>query len=92
MGNFRFVLNAVGGHGCDRVAKEGEALVLPRNKPDDVSDEQHRAYCPDCRIKAFVESMSASFSVNEATLWHWPVEGAEVVDDVKNGVRLKGQF
>lgn len=81
MGQFKIEITAVGGHGCDRKAKEGEALQPCKNER-----------CPDCMARAFVEDFKKSNSVEVATLTHWPGQQSEVVDDLKAGTRKKGHF
>lgn len=88
MGSYRIVIDAVGGHGCDRTATEGEALhpVAP----------QHLSSCPDCMARDFVARLKAAGQFGNtpasATLTHWPGDTGQVVDDLLNGTRLKGQF
>lgn len=81
MGNFAINIKAVGGHGCDRKAKEGEPVARCDHKG-----------CPDCAAARFVDELKAYNSVEEATLTHWPGEPSEVVDDLANGVRKSGSF
>lgn len=84
MGNFRIVIDAVGGHGCDRRATEGEALAYG---PD--------CTCPDCTAYRFVQELRAKGWFNSgggASLTHWPGESDEVVDDLLHGVRAQGRF
>ena len=88
MGDFSLSIKAVGGHGCDREAKQGESITYR-------TDPAHVAYCPDCKIRQFVESikgMLPEYGDYHATLTHWPGEPSEVVDDVLKGVRVKGAF
>lgn len=90
MGNFRIQIDAVGGHGCDRTAKPGEAL-----KPCDAPS------CPDCAARRlvadFLKTTGAYLDENAggATLTHWPADiqsGPEVVDDLVTGTRRRGSF
>jgi hypothetical protein len=85
MGNFRIVIDSVGGHGCDRAAKEGESIAYK-------DDAEHLKYCPDCSAKKLVERYRVGWPDTKATLTHWPGEPSEVVDDLAAGVRVKGQF
>ena len=89
MGDFRITIEAVGGHGCGREAKDGQTVVRCR-----------RMDCPDCRTIDFVETLKrGSCSVSSAKLEHWPVPGAGCtrtenpgpVDDLLAGTR-KGTF
>lgn len=82
MGDYRLRVFAVGGHGCDREALEGESIAY---KPD--------CTCPDCLFKQFVEKLKTSGnSVSLAQETHWPGTDQEIVDDVLNSRRLRGQF
>lgn len=90
MGDFRITIEAIGGHGCGRNAKDGEV----------VQRCGHRG-CPDCEAAAFVRQLqSDGSSVTLAKLEHWPVPGAAgttrtenagPVDDLLTGVR-SGSF
>lgn len=81
MGQYKIEVTAVGGHGCDRAAKEGERLMGCR-----------RRGCPDCDAAAFVEELRKSQSVESATFTHWPGTPGEVVDDMLAPARKKGNF
>lgn len=103
MGDFRMTIESVGGHGCDRKAKEG--------------DEVHgcgQMGCPDCLFAAFVSQIKRSgMPLNRATFHHWPADMGggytperEVIDDYSEkgvkypaggftratGKRVKGSF
>lgn len=81
MGDFRIVVNAAGGHGCDRDIKDG-GLVYGCG----------RMSCPDCRAREFVEVLKRhGVDVKSAELTHWPGEPSEVVDDLLTK-RRKGSF
>lgn len=95
MGDYRIVIEGVGGHGCDRIAKEGETLAGPCE----------RAHCPDCSVRRLVSALMANGnSVKLATLTHWPRNlehpnapdyagpGNHIVDDLVSGVRKSGAF
>lgn len=72
MGNFAFEFKSVGGHGCERSAKQGERFYPCK-----------RMGCPDCECKRFVEHMRGlGFEVQEATFTHWPGTETQVVDDL----------
>lgn len=80
MGSFKLEFQAVGGHGCQREAKEGETFV-----------GCGRMGCPDCECKRVVEELRAKFpSVEKATLTHWPGQECAIVDDLSApGPRVK---
>lgn len=81
MGDFRIVIEATGGHGCQRELKAG-AIVGTCDSPG----------CPDCQARALVKTLRATGNtVKSATLTHWPGDPSEVVDDLVSGVR-KGGF
>lgn len=85
MGNFRIVIDAAGGHGCDRVAKVGEVLsgLLGCTAES----------CPDHQAAEFVKQLVARGAIVEtASLTHWPGEPSEVVDDIRSFIRMKGEF
>lgn len=77
MGNFKIEIEAVGGHGSDRNAKQGEPLNITDG--------------PDKQALDFVAQLMKSCSVVSATLTHWP-DTTPIVDDLKNGVRLARDF
>lgn len=88
MGDFRIVINAVGGHGCDRTAKDGDAR-----------EGCGSFNCPDCLTVDFVKKLrETGSSVGSAELIHWPKDspsglgGApEIIDNLLTGIR-KGAF
>jgi len=62
MGDFRIEIEAQGGHGCDRKAKEGDEL---RGCGQET--------CPDCITARFVSDMQrAGMRPNVAFFTHWP--------------------
>lgn len=90
MGTFRVEVQAVGGHGCKREAKDGETVEgcgLPS--------------CPDCITRNYVQQLKAagvSFSPggnrnadSYATITHWPGQRSQVIDDLLTKVRT-GSF
>lgn len=88
MGDYRIVVNAVGGHGCDRLAKDGEVRKFACGSPS----------CPDCRAADFVNKLRADGGmVASAELIHWPKDspsGAsmpEIRDNLLTGKR-SGSF
>lgn len=84
MGNFRIVIEGVGGHGDDRVAKEGDAITIP------ASTGQFKT--PDQLAVDAVALFRGQVGELKATLTHWPGEPSEVVDDLVAMKRVKGQF
>lgn len=82
MGDFKIEIVATGGHGCDRIAKEGEPLYR----------RCHRLDCPDCIAWEFVNALKRRFPVRTAYLHHWPDTKEAVVDDLLEGKRERGQF
>jgi hypothetical protein len=64
MGDFRMTIEAVGGHGCDRKAKQGDQVT-----------GCGRMDCPDCVFSAFVSQMQRlGMKPNIATMHHWPAD------------------
>lgn len=71
MGDFRIVVNAVGGHGCQRDLKDGERVFGCGSMN-----------CPDCLTAEFIAKLQrASTHVKDATLTHWPGQPSEVRDE-----------
>lgn len=82
MGNFKITIEAIGGHGADRVAKDGEVVNFYKGGGES----------PDALAKTFYEVLKwKGFDVKSAILQHWPGEPSEVQDDLKTGIR-KGNF
>lgn len=65
MGDYRVVVEGVGGHGCGRNANDG-----------DVVTRCGQSYCVDCAAIAFMNALKMCGSVAVARLEHWPVPGA----------------
>jgi hypothetical protein len=94
MGDFRIVINAVGGHGQDRSKKHGE-------KVDFTGDSgYHSATTPETIAQVLIAALrSTGCSIDSAKVIHWPADnypdqreaGKEVVDDLLTGVRT-GSF
>lgn len=80
MGNFKIEIEAVGGHGYDRNAKQGEMIAFDGH-PDE----------PDIAAKRFVDEFSKRNSVLTATLTHWP-DSTPIVDDLLAGKRVTSDF
>ena len=75
MGRHVIDIDMVGGHGCDRNAKEGEPLAARCGKR--YLDATNSGGCPDCAIAAFVEffkTRGAFTHGGHATFTHWPGE------------------
>lgn len=92
MGDFRIVINAVGGHGQDRDKKNGETVDFSKDSPN----------APEALAKEFVEKLKASgCSIDDATVTHWPLDNyggqlkngrsTQIVDDLITGKRT-GSF
>jgi hypothetical protein len=65
MGLYRVVLEATGGHGCERNYGKGEKVLGCR-----------RMNCPDCITQEYIEKMrAAGQNISKAELIHWPDAG-----------------
>ncbi len=87
MGDFRVVVEALGGHGCQREKGTGET-VIGCDRPG----------CPDCMAREFVRRLKRSgATVKKAEIQHWPAdlpgytEAGQVTDDLVTGARI-GEF
>lgn len=81
MGQFRVVVTAVGGHGCQREVKDGGVVY-----------GCWKMGCPDCETRRYLEALKRGpSSIENATLTHWPGTTTQVVDDLVTKVR-KGSF
>lgn len=70
MGDFRFEVNAVGGHGCSRDVQDGEQ-VPGCTEPS----------CVDCMFARFLEELRGKgTSVKDAVIVHWPNSTQAVLD------------
>jgi len=90
MGDFRIIIDAVGGHGQDRSKKDGET----------VNFFEGGNYAPEAYAKVLVAALQGSgCSVQSAKIIHWPADnypqdrkaGEEIVDDLLTNTR-KGCF
>lgn len=87
MGDFRIEIEATGGHGCDRDAKEGMQV-----------HGCGRMGCPDCELRRFLNSPGFKGTLKSARLVHWPGQTTEVVDEYKpvqygvEATRVKNDF
>ena len=72
MGQFRFTLTAVGGHGCQREVKDGQTV-----------QGCGRIDCPDCVLAAFIPQFirQTGSNIEAADLVHWPGTSTEVRDE-----------
>ncbi len=87
MGDFRVVVEAVGGHGCQREKGTGETVM-----------GCDRQGCPDCMAREFVRRLKRSGAqVKVARIEHWPADlpgytaERQVNDDLLTGERT-GEF
>lgn len=95
MGDFRVVIEAIGGHGCMREVGDG-GFVMGCNRPG----------CPDCIAREAVRRLQRSGAqIHQAKLVHWPADFVhptpgvtthyskenEVTDDLVTGKR-SGSF
>jgi hypothetical protein len=89
MGDFRIIVNAIGGHGQDRSKKDGEVVDFGTNTPEAIAKE-------------FVEKLKASgVIVEDASVVHWPIDNYggqlkngrtnQIVDNLVTGIRT-GSF
>ncbi len=69
MGNYRVVLEASGGHGCQRNSEAGQPIYGCKSQS-----------CPDCVVQEFVEKMMKLNPVSKAELIHWPEEPCQITD------------
>lgn len=86
MGDFRIVINASGGHGCERKAKAGDRLHARCGRFD----------CPDCMAYDFTQQLKQRGMLSgqsaSSTFIHWPETPTEVVDNMLTNTREKGGF
>lgn len=81
MGVYRLVVEASGGHGCERQIKDG-GKVFGCGRRD----------CPDCEAREFVQRLMAKGNqVRVAELRHWPETPQEVLDNLLTRER-RGSF
>ena len=94
MGDFRIIIDAVGGHGQDRSKKDGEVV-------DFTGDSTfHSATTPEAITQVLLAALrSTGCSITDAKIVHWPADnyggpesngreaGKEVVDNLITGVR-----
>ena len=90
MGDFRIIIDAVGGHGQDRDKEDGQT----------VNFFQGGNHSPEAYAKILVEALKGSgCNVQSAKVVHWPADnypenreaGKEIVDDLLTNLR-KGSF
>jgi hypothetical protein len=82
MGNYRIIVDAVGGHGCERNVLDGQSTIGCQQRN-----------CPDCTTREYVRRMKSigGNNVNSALLVHWPETDSQVIDDLLTGERI-GDF
>lgn len=94
MGDYRIVIDAIGGHGCSREIKDGFQVYGCR-----------RMSCPDCQAREFVAQLKWSGeNVVAARFEHWPAQQLKQdgtlgdrgsppgpIEDLLTGIR-KGSF
>jgi hypothetical protein len=91
MGDFRFTLEAAGGHCCQQDTKEGDVYGCGHFD------------CPDCKARRLVrELVAGGYNVHKATIEHWPAgmvvdgqlrnytEAGQVTDDLKAMISSTG--
>jgi hypothetical protein len=76
MGNFKIMIEAVGGHGIQRDVKQGETIDYAAADPKE----------PDAMAAAFVRELGHSNNVLNAVLVHWP-DSSPIVDNLLTGKR-----
>lgn len=88
MGDFSVSMRMVGGHGCDRQAREGDPL-------GPTCDSQS---CPDCFFRKMVgllvsKGMIPTGGKYHATMTHWPDDpDGGITDDLRANVRVRNSF
>lgn len=86
MGMFKIEITAIGGHGVDRIKKDGEIVDFMKDgiaTPDGIAKSMVEELQ---KIGVYFGSPGCS-----ATITHWPGEPTEVKDDLLTGER-KGNF
>lgn len=92
MGDFRIIVNAIGGHGQDRAKKSGDVV--------DFSEGGYNS--PEAIAKRFVDELKAKgVNVESAVVVHWPLDNyggqtqngrtSQIIDDLLTGKRT-GSF
>lgn len=95
MGDFRIVIDAIGGHGQDREKKDGEVVDFYKGGN----------YTPEAMAKFFIEFVTRWNLVSDvkAKIIHWPADNyggpekngrdpeKQIEDDLITGIR-KGNF
>jgi hypothetical protein len=61
MGDFRVVVEATGGHGCQREYGAGKKVFGCR-----------RMDCPDCLTQEYLEKLAKIAPISKAEFQHWP--------------------
>lgn len=94
MGDFRIIIDAIGGHGQDRDKKDGQQVDFTGD------NNWHSATTPEAIAQTFIAALrGAGVNVTDAKIVHWPADnyggpeqngrqaGKEVVDNLITGVR-----
>lgn len=95
MGDFRIIIDAVGGHGQDRDKRDGEKVDFTHQ-----GQGNHSARTPEAITQVFLDALrGAGVNVTGAKVVHWPADnypndreaGKEIADDLISGQRT-GSF
>lgn len=94
MGDFRIIIDAVGGHGQDREKKDGEKVNFGTYSAEGNNQS------PEAIAEHFVKELQRNgVNVNSAKVVHWPSDNyggpekngrdpeKEIVDDLLTGIR-----
>lgn len=91
MGDFRIIINGIGGHGQDRDKKNGEIVNFQKDPSS-----------PDALAESFVKQLKEKgVNIEDATIIHWPLDNyggqlkngrsQQIADDLLTGKRT-GNF
>jgi hypothetical protein len=83
VGQFRLEISAIGAHGCERKAHQGDKLYNRCGKFG----------CADCMAYDFVQMLRVrGFTIEGARFVHFPGASQEVIDDLLVNERKRGAF
>lgn len=97
MGDFRVIIDAIGGHGQDRDKKDGEKVDFTHE-----GNGHHSTQTPEAIAQTLVLAMrGAGINIQGAKVIHWPADnypktdedpngreaGKEITDDLITGIR-----
>lgn len=91
MGDFRIIIDAVGGHGQDREKKDGETVDFTHS-----GSGYHSSKNPEAIAQVLIAALQGTgCSIQGAKVIHWPSDnypdqreaGKEIVDDLITGKR-----